>query len=48
MRPAGQQRLVGVATQQAPLIRITAARMRDSHSWDIAITAEAPNYSVRS
>ncbi len=33
--------------QQAQLMRITAAGMRESHPHDVAITADAPNYSSR-
>jgi len=33
--------------QNAKLVRITAAGLRESHPHDITITAEAPNYFDR-
>ncbi|HKM38744.1 MAG TPA: IMP dehydrogenase, partial [bacterium] len=32
--------------RKARFIRITAAGLRESHAHDVAITKEAPNYSV--
>ena len=33
--------------QQAQLVRITAAGLKESHPHDITMTAEAPNYAAR-
>jgi IMP dehydrogenase len=33
--------------QQATLVRITAAGLKESHPHDITMTVEAPNYTVR-
>ncbi|WP_028852145.1 IMP dehydrogenase [Thermocrispum municipale] len=33
--------------QQAQLVRITAAGLKESHPHDVVMTAEAPNYTVR-
>ncbi|MEN3268172.1 IMP dehydrogenase, partial [Pseudonocardia sp.] len=33
--------------QQAQLVRITAAGLKESHPHDITMTAEAPNYVAR-
>jgi IMP dehydrogenase len=33
--------------QQAQLVRITAAGLKESHPHDITMTAEAPNYTGR-
>ncbi|RBO85227.1 hypothetical protein DFR74_11575 [Nocardia puris] len=33
--------------QQAQLMRITAAGMRESHPHDVAITTDAPNYTSK-
>ena len=33
--------------QRADLIRITSAGLKESHPHDVAVTAEAPNYSIR-
>ena len=33
--------------QQAQLVRITAAGLKESHPHDITMTVEAPNYSAR-
>src|ERR1700742_4246287 len=42
---------VGASTiaelQQAQLMRITAAGLKESHPHDIAMTTEAPNYTAR-
>src|SRR3954454_5455834 len=35
------------ALQQAQLVRITAAGLKESHPHDITMTAEAPNYAAR-
>jgi len=35
------------ALQQAQLVRITAAGLKESHPHDITMTAEAPNYVAR-
>jgi IMP dehydrogenase len=35
------------ALQQAQLVRITAAGLKESHPHDITMTVEAPNYSGR-
>ncbi len=35
------------ALQQAQLVRITAAGLKEGHPHDIAMTVEAPNYTVR-
>jgi len=35
------------ALQQAQLVRITAAGLKESHPHDITMTVEAPNYTVR-
>jgi IMP dehydrogenase len=34
--------------ERAQFVRITSAGLRESHPHDVAITQEAPNYSVRS
>jgi IMP dehydrogenase len=33
--------------QQAQLVRITAAGLKESHPHDVTMTAEAPNYAAR-
>jgi IMP dehydrogenase len=33
--------------QQAQLVRITSAGLKESHPHDITMTAEAPNYVTR-
>jgi IMP dehydrogenase len=33
--------------QQAELVRITAAGLKESHAHDVQMTVEAPNYSGR-
>jgi IMP dehydrogenase len=33
--------------QEAQLVRITAAGLKESHPHDITMTAEAPNYAAR-
>ncbi len=33
--------------QQAQLVRITAAGLKESHPHDITMTVEAPNYAAR-
>jgi IMP dehydrogenase len=34
--------------QEAQLVRITAAGLKESHPHDIQMTVEAPNYGARS
>ena len=33
--------------QQAQLVRITAAGLKESHPHDVTMTVEAPNYTTR-
>ena len=33
--------------QQAQLVRITAAGLKESHPHDVTMTVEAPNYAAR-
>jgi IMP dehydrogenase len=33
--------------KSAQLVRITAAGLKESHPHDVAMTTEAPNYTVR-
>jgi IMP dehydrogenase len=33
--------------QQAQLVRITAAGLKESHPHDVTMTVEAPNYTAR-